>query len=324
MTGSGGPERRVLVLGSGLVAGPLVDYLSGVSGVKVTIGSIDEGEARRLQKGRQQIAVEKLDARDSAALSQAVASHDLVVSFTPAAMHPLVGEACLAHSKHLVTASYISPAMRELSSKAAERNLTFLNEMGLDPGIDHMTAMQVLDSARERGAVVRSFRSLCGGLPAPESSDNFLGYKLSWSPRGFLTAGLNAARWLEDGEEHSIPAGSLFKNPQQVSIYPAFALEVLPNRDSISYKDVYGLKDAHTIFRGTLRYQGFASMMSVLAKLDLFDSKPVDYLMPGAPPMTWVRGKGKGKKENIAEHVAKPYLMCSASSWTSCTLTGAT
>ena len=136
--------------------------------------------------------------------------------------------------------------------------------------------------------------------------------------------GIASLEPLEDGEEHSIPAGSLFKNPQQVSIYPAFALEVLPNRDSISYKDVYGLKDAHTIFRGTLRYQGFASMMSVLAKLDLFDSKPVDYLMPGAPPMTWVRGKGKGKKENIAEHVAKPYLMCSASSWTSCTLTGAT
>lgn len=164
----------------------------------------------------------------------------------------------------------------------------FLNELGLDPGIDHMSAMQIIDRAHARGGRVRSFRSVCGGLPAPESADNFLGYKLSWSPRGFLVAGLNSARWLEDGEEREVPKGHLFDAPLPVHVTPGFALECLPNRDSTAYKQTYGLVDAHTVFRGTLRYRGFSAIMRVLQAFNLFSDAPMKELQPGAPALPWV------------------------------------
>ncbi|KAJ1556966.1 hypothetical protein HK405_001246, partial [Cladochytrium tenue] len=195
-------NRKVLLLGSGFVAAPLVDYLLRTEGNGVTIASNVHDEAARLSRGRAAAPVVPLDVHDAAALSRLVRAHDAVVSFVPAPLHPAVAEVCIAEKTNLVTASYVSPAMSALHDRAVAAGVTLLNEVGLDPGIDHMTAARRFDELRLRGdgSRLRSFVSWCGGLPAPEASDNPLAYKFSWSPRGVLLAGLNSATFRRDGK----------------------------------------------------------------------------------------------------------------------------
>ncbi|KCV71331.1 hypothetical protein H696_02276 [Fonticula alba] len=289
-SGATSQPKRVLILGSGMVSGPAIEYLSRDKSIAITVAGVDGAEASRAAAPFPGVRPVELNATNPDALRRAVADSDIVVSLLPATQHPTVAGACLDTNRHLVTASYVSPAMRELHSAAESRGLVFLNELGLDPGIDHMTAMQMIDNVRDAGGVVRGFSSLCGGLPAPEDSGNALGYKLSWSPRGFLTAGLNPARWLENGAIREIPSGQLFANVRSCShILPGFALECLPNRDSLAYRDVYGLNgpEVETVFRGTLRFTGFSAVMRVLNDLGLFNPAEADFLAPGASPISW-------------------------------------
>ncbi|KAJ3085285.1 hypothetical protein HK102_000141 [Quaeritorhiza haematococci] len=186
-------------------------------------------------------------------------------------MHHQIAERCIAHKKHMVTASYTSPAMAALDEKAKSANVTILNELGLDPGIDHLTAMKVFDEVHHRKGRMTSFVSWCGGLPAPEASDNPLGYKFSWSPRGVLLAGLNEAKYRMDGKLIEVPGSRLLKSAVDVPIYRGFALEGIPNRDSLKYIDLYGLKGdrLETMFRGTLRYKGYSELMGAFGDLGL-------------------------------------------------------
>jgi saccharopine dehydrogenase (NADP+, L-glutamate forming)/spermidine synthase len=177
----------------------------------------------------------------------------------------------------MVTTSYVSPKMRGFDAAAKAAGLTILNEVGVDPGIDHMSAMRIIDDVKQRGGRVTSFRSYCGGLPAPDANNNPFGYKFSWSPRGVCTAGKNSAVYRQDGREVTVPGPDLFTHYKTFRVEGIGDLEAYPNRDSLSYIDVYGLGDIETMFRGTFRYPGWCDTLKKIVDLGLLDETPTKY-----------------------------------------------
>jgi saccharopine dehydrogenase-like NADP-dependent oxidoreductase len=205
------------------------------------------------------------------ALDKLVAKHDISVSLLPATEHVKVAKLCLKHKKHMATTSYISEDMLALDADVKAQGLTFINECGVDPGIDHMSAMRLIHEAEGKGGKIVSFRSYCGGLPAPEANNSPIGYKFSWAPRGVLVAATNDARYLKDGEIIEVPGEELFKDPEIVEVPGAGTFEGYPNRDSIPYIDMYGLKDVKTMFRGTMRNLTHCEVWYHWVKLGLFN-----------------------------------------------------
>jgi alpha-aminoadipic semialdehyde synthase len=196
-----------------------------------------------------------------------VTQADCVVSLLPYTMHMPVARACLDAHVPLVTASY-KGAMAEVEDEAKRKGLPILVEMGLDPGMDHMSAQKVIDEVHAEGGVVESFSSICGGLPAPEAADNPLAYKFSWSPIGVLMAASNPAQFLRDGLVQKVNGADLLTSAQPLKWLKALNLEVLPNRDSLPYGDVYGIgQEAKSVFRGTIRYGGWSGAMHGLRTL---------------------------------------------------------
>jgi len=253
--------KKVLVLGAGLVTRPHVRYLLDVPDFQVTVASRTVSRARALigdHKNGQAVA---LDVSDKKALEELIAASDLAVSMLPYVHHPEVARLCIEHQKHMVTTSYVSDAMQALDAAAREADVLILNEIGVDPGIDHMSAMQVIHGVQNQGGQIVSFKSNTGGLPAPEANTNPLGYKFSWSPRGVLLAGRNAARWRENGQEVNIPGEELFDNYWSMYVDGLGWLECYPNRNSLPYLDIYGIPNAQTMFRGTLRYLGWCQTL---------------------------------------------------------------
>ncbi|KAJ2849600.1 hypothetical protein J3B02_003774 [Coemansia erecta] len=280
-------KNSVLLAGSGMVSQPLVEFLAKSKDTDITIASNDLDEARRLAYQFPNTKVALLNVSDTLNLDKLVSECDVVVSLVPAHLHPQIANAAIKRGKHMVTASYLSPEMQKLDKLAKDSSVTIINEIGLDPGIDHCSAMKIIDQAHARGDKIRSFISWCGGLTAPEDSNNQLGYKFSWSPRGVLTAGLNSAQFKINGQLRQIPSGQLFAHRfKNVPLYPGFAFEGLANRDSLQYADIYGLQldQMDTMFRGTLRYQGYSEILHCLFKLGLLDLDPehaVDALSAG-------------------------------------------
>ncbi len=268
--------KRVLVLGAGLVAKPLVNYLLGQPDFSVTVADVEAGRAAKLVAGHPRGASEVLDISDRAALASAIGRADLVVSMVPYTFHPVVAELAVEKGRPMVTASYVSPGMRELDARAKEKGLILLNEVGLDPGIDHMEAMRVIHEVHDAGGKVSGFTSWCGGLPAPEANTNPFGYKFSWSPRGVLLASKNSAKFLKDGRIVTIAAADLFAGPETISIPGLGEFEGYPNRDSVSYRETYGIPEAQTVFRGTLRYPGWCETVRKMVELGLLDDTPKD------------------------------------------------
>ncbi|CAI5984613.1 unnamed protein product, partial [Closterium sp. NIES-64] len=305
---------RVLVLGAGRMVVPVIDTLVRFGdgerwwgeeevgegekrheALHVTVASMFLEEAVKAVEGFEHTHPMELDISDTAKLDAAVAQADVVISMLPPACHITVANACVKASKHLVTASYVSAQMAQLDEPAKASGVTVLCEMGLDPGIDHMLAMDMKQRIEADGGTITSFVSLCGGLPAPGAADNPLAYKFSWNPRGALLAGRNSAVYKKEGALVAVKGEDLFSSAQALRLphFPAFALEVLPNRDSLGYADYYGLSSpdrtvaaaadsaaaaaavtAETMFRGTLRYEGFSSIMAGLASLGLFNQDP--------------------------------------------------
>jgi saccharopine dehydrogenase-like NADP-dependent oxidoreductase len=188
----------------------------------------------------------------------------------------MVAKICLQHRKNLVTTSYVKPEMRALDQEAKDAGLIFLNECGLDPGIDHMSAMRIIDHVHSRGGAVSEFYSICGALPAPEATNNPFRYKFSWSPKGVVMAGNNDALYLKDGKSISVHTRDLFRDPFRVE-YPGIGtLEVYPNRDSLAYREIYGLPEARTVFRGTFRYPGWCEIIDAFKRLDLISYEKKD------------------------------------------------
>ncbi len=267
--------KRVLVLGAGLVAKPLVRYLLE-KGYQVTVASRTVSKAEALIAGHPAGKALALDVQNEAVLAQLIKDCDLAVSLLPYTFHPVVAKHCIANKKHMVTTSYVSAAMQEQNGAAQRVGVTILNEVGVDPGIDHMSAMRIIDNIRSRGGNIVSFRSYCGGLPAPEANDNPFGYKFSWAPRGVLLACRNSAMYLLDSRKVEVPSDRLFRDMHVLSIPGQGDYEAYPNRDSISYIDVYGLQGIRTIYRGTLRNMGWCDCLYNFGKLGLLSLDEID------------------------------------------------
>uniref|UniRef100_A0A672H4U3 Uncharacterized protein n=1 Tax=Salarias fasciatus TaxID=181472 RepID=A0A672H4U3_SALFA len=283
--------KRVLLLGSGYVSGPVVEYLTRDERTQVTVASVLLKQAEELAAKYPNTIPVTLDAGSQEGhLDSLIRDHHLVISMLPYSLHPLIAKHCIKNRVNMVTASYLSPAMTELRSSVEEAGITIVNEMGLDPGIDHMLAMECIDQAKADGCTVESYSSFCGGLPAPECSDNPLRYKFSWSPYGVLLNTVSPAVFLRDSQVVSIPAGgSLMDSCSSMDFLPGFSLEGFPNRDSTKYAEQYGIQSAHTLIRGTLRFKGFSKTMSGFIRLGLIDSKPSPVLQHSSSPVSWVR-----------------------------------
>jgi saccharopine dehydrogenase (NADP+, L-glutamate forming)/spermidine synthase len=195
----------------------------------------------------------------------------------PYSFHPRVAEFCIAHKKHMVTTSYVSEAMKKLDAEARKAGIIILNELGLDPGIDHMEAMRVIDEVKGKGGEIQSFISFCGGLPAPEANTNPFGYKFSWSPVGVLLAGKNSAQYLKDGQEVFIPSENLFENYTFIEIEGLGVFEAYPNRNSLPYIDLYGVPETKTMLRGTLRNVGWCETIRKMVQLGVLDQEEKDW-----------------------------------------------
>lgn len=269
--------KKALVLGAGLVTRPLVRYLLDQPDFQVTVASRTVSKAEALVAGHPKGTTMALLADETDKLAKLVAEHDLAISLLPAPLHPVVADLCIKHRKHMVTTSYVSPAMQKLDGPARQAQVMVLNEIGVDPGIDHMSAMRIIDDVRNRGGKVVSFKSYCGGLPAPEDNDNPYGYKFSWSPRAVCTAGKNPGRFRENGKQVDIPGPELFTCVHPMRVEGIGDLEAYPNRDSLGYIDLYGLEGIETMFRGTFRYPGWCETLEKIVDLGLLDETSVTY-----------------------------------------------
>lgn len=234
--------------------------------------------AKKLSEGVKNATPISLDVTNEKALDDAVSKHDLVISLIPYTFHATVIKSAIRQKKHVVTTSYVSPAMLELDQAAKDAGITVMNEIGLDPGIDHLYAVKTIEEVHAEGGKILSFLSYCGGLPAPEDSDNPLGYKFSWSSRGVLLALRNAARYYKDGKIVDIESKDLMATAKPYFIYPGYAFVAYPNRDSTPYKERYNIPEAQTIIRGTLRYQGFPEFIKVLVDMGFLSDAPASYL----------------------------------------------
>jgi saccharopine dehydrogenase-like NADP-dependent oxidoreductase len=268
--------QKVLVLGAGLVARPLVEYLLE-AGYQVNIACNTIERADSIINNHPLGKSVYWEADETVKLDQLVASSDITVSLLPFKFHTEVARACLKHGKSMVTTSYVKDEMAQFDNLAKSKNIILLNEIGLDPGIDHMTAMRVIDMIHSEGGVIEKFYSLCGALPSPEFADNPMKYKFSWSPKGVISASLNSAVYIRDGKRVEIEADNLFKDRFSYNVKEVGTLEVYPNRDSVRYADIYGIESAGTVYRGTFRFKGWCETLDAMKQLRMLDCDSSDY-----------------------------------------------
>ena len=267
--------KKVLVLGAGLVAKPLVRYLLDHNH-EVTCASRTVSKAEKLVDGHAHGKAYELNLKDEVRLAEYVKECDLAVSLVPPGFHTLVAQMSIEFKKPMVTTSYVSPEMQALDELAKSAGVTVLNEIGVDPGIDHMSAMRIIDDVKSRDGEIVSFKSYCGGLPAPRDNDNPFGYKFSWAPRGVLLASRNGAQYLLDGRKIEVAPERLFRDMHILQVAGFGDFEAYPNRDSLLYLDVYGLQGIRTLFRGTLRNMGWCDCLYNYRQLGLLELEPVD------------------------------------------------
>jgi saccharopine dehydrogenase-like NADP-dependent oxidoreductase len=260
--------KTVLILGAGMVAKPIVVYLLS-KGYSVTLGDMDIAKAQTIISNHPNGNAIEFNVNDEDLLSSLVSNHDITVSLLPWMFHPKVAKCCLAHKKNMVTTSYVKPEMQALDNECKKAGILFLNEIGLDPGIDHMSAMRVIDHIHGKGGKVEEFYSFCGALVAPEVEKNPFNYKFTWAPKGVVMAGNNDGKYLLKGKIKVIPTEKLFKNPIKVNFPPIGEMEVYPNRDSLPYIELYGIPETKTIFRGTFRYTKWCEVIDAFKRIGL-------------------------------------------------------
>ncbi|WP_297515790.1 saccharopine dehydrogenase C-terminal domain-containing protein [Flavobacterium sp.] len=280
--------RNVLIIGAGRSASSLINYLlekSQSQQLHLTIGDLSLELAQRKTRNHPNATAIQLDIQNTAQRQSEVAKADLVISMLPAHMHIEVAKDCILFKKHMVTASYISEAMQALDGEAKAHNLIFMNEIGLDPGIDHMSAMQVIDAIREQGGEMLLFESFCGGLVAPESDTNLWNYKFTWAPRNVVLAGQGgAAKFIQEGKYKYIPYHRLFRRTEFLHVEGYGKFEAYANRDSLKYRSVYGLDDVLTLYRGTIRRVGYSRAWNMFVQLGMTDDT---YVMENSEHMSY-------------------------------------
>jgi saccharopine dehydrogenase-like NADP-dependent oxidoreductase len=260
--------KKVLILGAGMVSKPIVVYLLN-KGYSVTLGDMDLLKAQQIINNHPNGTALLFNVNDEDLLSKLVGEHSITVSLLPWMFHPKVAKYCLIHGKNLVTTSYVKPEMLAFDAEAKEKGLIFLNELGLDPGIDHMSAMRIIDHIHEKGGKVEEFYSFCGALVAPEVEKNPFNYKFTWAPKGVVMAGNNDGKYLRNGTIHEIATENLFKNPIKLKFEGIGDLEVYPNRDSLPYIELYGIPETKTILRGTFRYNKWCEVIDAVKRIGL-------------------------------------------------------
>ena len=279
--------KRILILGAGRSSASLIHYLlrnAQVNDWMVTVGDIAEGSAHERIGGNGRGAFIFFDIKNESSSRVAIKEADVVISLLPAHFHPVVAKICLDEGKHLLTASYVSPEMAEYNSLAVEKGLLLLNECGLDPGIDHMSAMQIIDRIRDTGGKIVSFESFTGGLIAPATDPgNPWRYKFTWNPRNVVMAGQSTAKYIEGGQHKYIPYQQLFRRLWEFDVSDLGSLEGYANRDSLKYINTYELGDVKTMIRGTLRFRGFCDAWNTFVQLGCCDDS---YFMENVSDLT--------------------------------------
>jgi saccharopine dehydrogenase-like NADP-dependent oxidoreductase len=267
--------RNILIIGAGKSASYLIKYFldkADAENLHITVGDINLKNAQRLIDNHTHAHAIPLDVFDKESRGEAIKVADIVVSMLPARFHIEVAKDCVTHSTHMVTASYVSPEMQSLNSSAKSKGLVFMNEIGVDPGIDHMSAMQVLDGIRAKGGEIILFESFTGGLVAPESDNNLWNYKFTWNPRNVVVAGQgSAAKFLQEGAYKYIPYNRLYRRTEFLDIDGYGRFEAYANRDSLKYQSVYGLDNIKTLYRGTMRRVGFSRAWNIFVQLGMTD-----------------------------------------------------
>lgn len=267
--------RKILVIGAGKSSSYLIKYFLNKSeseNLHITIGDIHLDNAIMLLNGHPNSKAIHLDIFNAEARSEAITNADIVVSMLPARFHIEVAKDCIKLGKHMVTASYVSNEMQELDTAAKSKGLIFMNEIGVDPGIDHMSAMQVIDRIRDNGGKMILFESFTGGLVAPESDNNLWNYKFTWNPRNVVVAGQGgAAKFLQENQFKYIPYHRLFRRTEFLDVEGYGRFEAYANRDSLKYQHAYGLDHAKTLYRGTMRRVGFSRAWNVFVQLGMTD-----------------------------------------------------
>ena len=270
--------KKILVLGAGLVSKPGVRYLLNDKELNVTVASRTVSKAERLVEGFDNGFALHINVKKEDDLENLIRQNDIIVSLLPWIYHVKVAKLCLKNNKNMATTSYVSEDMKELDEQVKKKGLLFLNEVGVDPGIDHMSAMSIIDHVHEQEGKIVDFYSFCGGLPAPDNNDNPFGYKFSWSPKGVLLASRNSAKFLEHGKIVEIDGKNLFSNYRVEEVDNLGKFEVYANRDSMPYRDIYGLNEAETVMRGTYRYPGWCDTLKKMVDLGLIDETPRENL----------------------------------------------
>lgn len=279
--------KNILIIGAGRSATTLISYLLGHADAQkwnITVGDISKELAEEKIGAHPQAQALQFDVANEEQRKREISRVDIVISMLPAHLHIEVGKDCLNLGKHLTTASYVSKEMKELHEHAHAKDLVFLNETGLDPGIDHLSAMKLLDEIRADGGKVEHFESFTGGLVAPESDDNPWHYKFTWNPRNVVLASQGGAvKFIHNGKYKYIPYHRVFRRTEYITIEGHGEFEGYANRDSLSYREVYGLQEVKTLYRGTLRKPGFSRSWNAFVQLGMTDDS---YVMEGSETMT--------------------------------------
>ena len=280
--------RKILIIGAGKSSSYLIKYLVDKSkdeNLHITIGDLDINTTKKRIGLLNNVSIIHLDVFDAESRAKAIKDADIVISMLPARFHIEAAKDCIRYKKHIVTASYVSKEMQDLDEKAKEHNLVFMNEIGVDPGIDHMSAMQVIDRIRAKGGELILFESFTGGLVAPESDTNLWNYKFTWNPRNVVVAGQGgAAKFIQENQYKYIPYHRLFRRTEFLEVEGYGKFEAYANRDSLKYQSVYGLDDIKTLYRGTMRRVGFSRAWNVFVQLGMTDDS---YTIDDSENMTY-------------------------------------
>tara|TARA_R110001583_G_scaffold105061_3_gene252501 strand:- start:1788 stop:3128 length:1341 start_codon:yes stop_codon:yes gene_type:complete len=279
--------KCILIVGAGLSSTSLIEYLLKHSAenlwqVRLADMSLELAESKIKNHAHGQAI--KFDVFDKDERDKEVGKADLVISMLPATMHPLLALECVKQSKHFLSPSYVSPEMQILDKKAKSKGVLLMNELGVDPGIDHMSAMKIIDEIKAKGGELLSFKSYCGGLLSPSCSTNIWQYKFTWNPRNVVTAGQGVATYKANGQYKYLPYQQLFAHPLETSMPKYGDFEVYPNRDSLSYRSLYDIENIPSILRGTMRRPGFCKAWNAFVRLGCTDES---YVMRDSENLTY-------------------------------------
>lgn len=279
--------KNLLILGAGLSATTMIRYLLNKSTENqwnITVGDVSLSTALSKTQGFAGARAIEFDIHNEQQKMDEIGKADVVISFLPSFLHSIVAKECLKQKKHMVTASYVSPEMKALVPEVTSAGLIFLNELGVDPGIDHMSAMKVIDHIRSMGGEILSFTSNTGGLVAPESDNNPWHYKFTWNPRNVVLAGQAVSKYIEEGTYKYVPYHQLFTRTTRSTVLNYGDFEIYPNRDSLAYREIYGLQNIPTLMRGTFRRPGYCEAWNTFVALGVTDDT---YQIEGVSTMTW-------------------------------------